>query len=391
LKTDLYPFNIINDFKSGKLDKSIVIEKLSSFLLKTDDHKKKIVVIDFLLRLPRNLGDKEDELKLTELFKSVIQNERYVYVIQHIKNSIEHLSKTFQKSVLEEILKKYVLFYDVVPEEVQFIMDLDYLDPSDPAFGKPIQFVSRYKNNVCFPTIKDIRSNFRFSVAIKHNHIIGIIIKKQIKRIPVSIGALKKLKFMRIYSFEGINFPKSFELLTQLRDFRIYSNFPIEIPINLKKRAQNFFIQKYLEYEVHPDDALILANLDIIGWPLGNLEKVEYFREDPEWYNQGDVDVSDYRLNGDGRVTEIYIKPWENNSPMPFFPEEFCFLEKLEVLDLKFFELEYIPESIMNLKSLKHFNISNFGDKTVKISQKVKKFLDSLQYLRIDSKLEIIS
>ncbi len=389
--TDSYPFNIINDFRSGKIDKSSTIDKLFSFLLKSDDHQKKIKIIDVLLEIYGNLRDNEFEPRIINLFKHMIQNERYVYVVQHINGSIEQLNKAFQDIVVNEIIKKYVLFYDVVPEEVKFIIDLDYLDPTDPYFRKPIQFVARYKNNVCFPSIKEIQSNFNCSFAIKQNHIIGMIIKKKIDSIPESIGALKKLKYLHIFTNKNLKFPKSIELLSKLKDFRVYSNFPIEIPIIIKERVQKYFIQKYLQDGVHPDDALILANLDIIGWNLRNLEKDELYKEDPEWYNLGDVDVWDYRLNGNGRVIEIYIKPWEGRSKLPFFPEEFCFFKKLEVLDLLFYELEYIPEAIINLKSLKSLNIFNFGKKITKISKSVKNFLDSLEHLTLDSKIVVTS
>ncbi|GAH55773.1 unnamed protein product, partial [marine sediment metagenome] len=200
-----------------------------------------------------------------------------------------------------------------------------------------------------------------------------------------------KLKYLHIHTKKNLKFPKSIELLTQLKDFRVYSNCQIKIPIKVEERAQKYFIQKYLQDGVHPDDALMLANLDIIGWDLGNLEKDELYKEDPEWYNHGDVDVWDYRLNGNRRVIEIYIKPWEGRSKMPFFPEEFCFFKKLEVLDLSFYELEYIPEVIINLKSLKSLNIFNFGKKITKITKSVKDFLDSLQHLTLDSKIVITS
>ena len=125
--TNSYPLNIINDFRSDKIDKSSAIDKLFSFLLKSDDHKKKKKIIDVLLEIYRNLRDNENnefEPRIINLFKHVIQNERYIYVVQHINGSIERMNKTFQDIVVNEIIKKYVLFYDVVPEEVKF-MSLD--------------------------------------------------------------------------------------------------------------------------------------------------------------------------------------------------------------------------------------------------------------------------
>ena len=68
-----YPFNIINEFRAGKLDKSSTIDKLFLFLLKTDDHKSKIIVVDFLLTLYRDLRGSILEPKYVELFKEVIQ------------------------------------------------------------------------------------------------------------------------------------------------------------------------------------------------------------------------------------------------------------------------------------------------------------------------------
>jgi hypothetical protein len=374
--TEPYPFDIISDLKSGKIDKSTVIDKLFAFLLKTDDHKKKIVIIDFLFELYRNLRDWNIEPRYYKLFKYLIQIERFVYVIHHINDSTTLMSKKFRRMVVDEIVKRYVLYYDVVPEEVQFIIDLDRLSLKDLYSKKPRRFFPKPKNT---------------GFITKHNHIIGMKLERGINRIPVSIGALKKLKSLHIYTKSGIVFPRSVELLTQLRDFKIYSNFPIEIPITLKKRAQDYFIQKYLQKGIHSDDAVLLAKLEIIGWDLDNLETNELFTEDPEWYHDADAEVWDYRLDRNGRVIEIYIKPKEGRCKMAFFPDELCYFEKLEVLQLWFFELEYIPEAITELTSLKLLTLSNFGKKETRISKKVRNFLESLPHLSLESKMITIS
>ena len=56
-------------------------------------------------------------------------------------------------------------------------------------------------------------------------------------------------------------------------------------------------------------------------------------------------------------------------------------------MDLWYFELDYIPEAITNLKALKSLQISIFGKKTVRVSRGTKNFLDSFPHLTLESKL----
>ncbi|MFX1298338.1 MAG: hypothetical protein ACFFD2_26220 [Promethearchaeota archaeon] len=154
-----------------------------------------------------------------------------------------------------------------------------------------------------------------------------------------------------------------------------------------KSTAIEYFFQKYLKDGVHPEDALNLAKLAIIGWALSNLENDELYKEDPEWYKLGDVDVWDYKLDKMGRVIEIYIKPWEGRSRLMYFPQELCYFMHLEILDIWFNELEIIPDTIMNLKSMKNLSMANFGKKLTKITKSVKLFLESLDSFYFDGKI----
>lgn len=382
----LNPMNILNDFKSGKIDSSIAIEKLLVNLRNTEDHTKKIQYIDIFSEIYRDFKPegKEFELKLINLLKSAIQNEQYVYVLYYIVDAIKPLNITIQNVVMDEIIKKYVLFYDVVPEEAKFMVDLDYLDPTYDYTQKKIQFAKRYKNRIVAYSKKEFYDRY---FLIKQNHITGVKLKKEINGIPDSIQALKKLKYLHIYvRKKKFTIPQSLELLTQIKVLRIYSGYPLKIPEKVKERIQQHYIQKYLQDGVCMDDALMLANFEFIDWSLKNLEKDPMYEEDPEWYDLGDVDVWHYRLDEMGRVIEIYIKPFEGHSSLGFFHIEFCYFKQLEVLDLQFYELESIPEAITNLKNLKKLRIVNFGDVTTKIPKSVKSFIESLESFYFDGK-----
>ena len=382
----LNPVNIFNDFKSGKIDSSTAIEKLLVKLQKTDDHTKKIQYIDIFSEIYRDFKPDNDEFehKLINLLKNAIRNENYLYVLYYIVDAVKQIGKSFESLVMNEVIKKYVLFYDVVPEEARFIVDLDYLDPTYDYTHKKIQFADRYKNKIVAHSETEFYDRY---FLIKQNHIIGVKLKKKINSIPDSIQALKRLKYLHILvRKKKFTIPQSLELLTQIKVLRIYSGFPLKIPEKLKERVQKHYIQKYLQDGVCMDDALLLANLEFIDWSLKNLEKNHMYEEDPEWYNLGDVDVWHYRLDEMGHVIEIYIKPFEGHSSLGFFHIEFCYFKQLEVLDLQFYKLESIPEAITNLKNLKKLRIVNFGDITTKIPISVKSFIESLESFYFDGK-----
>lgn len=389
---DLKTTDILNNSKIEKINNFPAIDKFFSILIISDDHKRKLHALDALLEIYTNLKDDvkiDFEVRLLDLFKLVIKNEKFVYVIQHINRIAKNLNKHLQDTILKEIITRYVLFYDVVPEEACFLVDLDYLDPTDP-YNRKYRFIKRYKNEVCFNTVKKLAYNDKGYLAIKQNHIIGIKIEKKIEKIPESIGAIESLKFLRIYVTEGVEIPQSIENLSQLNNFKVLSGYPVEIPPKLRRRAQKKLLDRYLQDGVFPDDALQLANLEIIGCDLFNLEKDELYQHDKEWYNMGSVDVWDYKLDKFGNVIEIYIKPWEGRGYLTYFPEELCFFKKLEVLEIKLSGLKVIPEKIINLKSLKRLDITNHGKEITSISKNVRIFLDSIESLRLNFKFTIV-
>lgn len=377
----LNPINIFNDFKSDKIDSASAIEKLIENLQKTNDHTKKIQYIDIFSEIYRDFKPKSEEfeLKLLNLLKNAIQNENYVCILNHIVNAINKIDESYQNVVYDEIIKKYALFYDVVPEEAKFIVDLDYLDPSYSYTHKKIQFAERYRNRIVAHSKKEFFYNDCYYL-IKGNHIVGLMLNKKLNSIPESIQALKNLKYLHIYiSGRKFTLPKSIEMLLKLKYLEIYSNYQLEIPRKVRERVQQNYVQNYLQDGVCSDDAIILAGMEIFGWSLGNLEKSDIFEEEPEWYKLDDFNVWNYRLDKMGSVIEIYIRPWEGRPSLGFFLKEFCYFKKLEVLELQFYQLKSIPEAITNLKHLKKLHITNFGKELTKIPESLKSFIDSLE------------
>lgn len=377
----LNPINIFNDFKSGKIDSASAIEKLLVNLQKTDDHTKKIQYINIFTEIYRDFmnKNKEFEQKLLNIIKNVIQNENYVYILNHIVDATKQINETLLSVVSDEIIKKYVLFYDIVPEEAKFIVDLDYLDPSYSFTRKKIQFAKRYKDRIVAHSKKEFFHDDRYYL-IKQNHIIGLKFAKKIDKIPESIQTLKNLKYLHIYTGRRkFTLPTFMEMLLKLKYLKIYSKYQLEIPKQVRERVQQNFAKTYLQDGVCPDDAIILAGMEIFGWSLRNLEKCEIFEEDPKWYKLADYDVWDYRLDENGCVIEIYIRPWEGRPSLGFFLKEFCYFKKLEILELQFYQLKSIPEAITNLKHLTKLHITNYGKELTKIPESLKSFIDSLE------------
>ena len=91
-------------------------------LQKTDDHTKKVQYIELFYEIYRDFKPENDEFedKLTNLIKNTIRNENYVYVLFHFVDAVKQIEKSFEEMVTDEVIKKYVLFYDIPPEEAKF-------------------------------------------------------------------------------------------------------------------------------------------------------------------------------------------------------------------------------------------------------------------------------
>jgi len=378
-----------SDFKYIRIDCLKILEKLE---LKTDnifeilentilfdsDWEVRIEAIEVIIKLY--------PLKCLNPVKQAIRNELYPIVLTETLNAIQVLNSSLQQIIKEEIIQKYAKFYELIPEEVEFIINLDSLNPMDD-YGRPIKFDRKYKERNVYYSVKQIRYYMDRLIAKCNDHVIGLNIHRNIERIPESIQKLQKLRYFHIFidrDGKNIEIPKSIENLKRLREFRIYSgdltNFII--PDKLFKRGTEYFSRKFLWEGIPQDEAIILASLDLKGVVLDNVNNEEVYKEDPLWYFMGDIDVFHYKLDKLGHVKAVYIMPWEERR-LSYFPEELCSLKYLQDLIIWGYNIKFIPESIIKLEALRVLKISNFNEQTINIPESISEFLNSLAVCRI--------
>jgi len=364
-------------FKRMNLKTREIFQIIKNSLLKDNSWEVRIKATEVLMKLFPD--------HWVAPIKSLIQNEVFVIALKNILDLINFSKDRDQTIILNEILGKYSKYYDIIPDEAQLILDLDYLDPwkSNPrGLGKVSKLMNEFKDSTISKSVKgltDISRRERPYIAIKDKHIIGIKIQEDIKEIPKSIACLKKLRFLHIYSNNLITIPKSIGSLHHLRELKIKSINLSSLPKEVFDIAKKYTYGKYIWEGICPRETPVLGLLEILGWRLINVLSEK--RSNPDWYYYEAHGVNHYKLNKEGHIIGIFIIPYEELG-LPFFPEEICTLKHLEELYLTNNNIKTIPKAIINLKSLRVLDLRNHEGSCPLIPNSAKNFIDSLEMFR---------
>ena len=304
-----------------------------------------------------------------------LENEQSIYVLRNVLQLNIFSNESSSNKIKVMILNRISEFYNLNPEDAQFIMDIDYLDYIEfkeyyysfsDKFNIPdneMQEILREKAKLGFKGLgRIIRSNQGFIIGLRLH---------DLNEIPTSIQYLKKLEYLEIKRSNLSNLDKNFDNLLNLKALVLSNNRMDVLPewIHEVARRRDYAL-KYIKYDVEYKEAQVLGLLEILlGQALVKLDPYESFDHSLLYY---------FKINHLGYVTGINIS--SNLNKIGIFPEEICSLtylqelfmpnqnlrkipscisklQNLENLDLRDNELNTLPSSINELKNLKNLKL----------------------------------
>ena len=404
---------IYNSVINNNINKDTAVEMLLSLIEGSDSVKIRIECIDVFGKIANKslkvfkilenyLLSDENPLVRAAAAKSIIYNypkigfNSLLWTIEHDNSSfilktlyeeLENSDKEDFDILIIKLKEKLKTIYGIVPKECKFLLDLDV----QVNFFNP-NFFNIYLSN----SITGVISGNYMMCATKNGHVkalnlsnweiskipdsIGNLIElnhlilkdNKLKNIPESISFLKNLETLELGNCQISSLPDSFGNLKKLKKITIERNFNLNsIPNVILQLAKDNISQKYIDNSVKPNEAFVLAVLEILyGRELEILNNNEsVIKRDKAWH---------YKINENNRVVGIYLF----NRFIQFlgiFPEQICSLKFLEELWLPNNALKSIPESIGKLINLKSLNLRNNKIEIIPESIKKLKKLDNLK------------
>lgn len=413
LNTSLSAKNIHENVIANNLNKENAIEMLLSLIESSDNIDVRIECIEVFGNIAYNslkvfkilenylLSDVSPLVRATAA-KAIIINfpkisfNSLLWTIEHDNSSIilKTLYETFENSDKEDfdilIIKlneKLKTVYCIVPKECKFLLDLDV----QVNFFNP-NFFNIYLSN----SITGVISGNYMMCATENGHIkalnlsnweiselpdtIGnlselshLILKdNKLKNIPDSISLLKNLETLELGNCQITSLPDSFGNLKMLKKLTIERNFKLNsIPNAILQLAKNNISQKYIDNGVKPNEAFVLAVLEMLyGRELEILNNNEsMINRDKAWH---------YKIDKNNNITGICLFN-KFIQYLGIFPEQICSLKFLEELWLPNNAIKSIPESIGELINLKSLNLRNNKIEIIPLSIKKLKKLENLK------------
>ena len=404
---------IYNSVINNNINKDTAVEMLLSLIEGSDSVKIRIECIDVFGKIANKslkvfkilenyLLSDENPLVRAAAAKSIIYNypkigfNSLLWTIEHDNSSfilktlyeeLENSDKEDFDILIIKLNEKLKTIYGIVPKECKFLLDVDV----QVNFFNP-NFFNIYLSN----SITGVVSGNYMMCATKNGHVkalnlsnweisripdsIGNLIElnhlilkdNKLKNIPESISFLKNLETLELGNCQISSLPDSFGNLKKLKKITIERNFNLNsIPNVILQLAKDNISQKYIDNSVKPNEAFVLAVLEILyGRELEILNNNEsVIKRDKAWH---------YKINENNRVVGIYLF----NRFIQFlgiFPEQICSLKFLEELWLPNNALKSIPESIGKLINLKSLNLRNNKIEIIPESIKKLKKLDNLK------------
>ena len=369
---------ILEDIKNGKINKSEASDLLISLIENSDnvDFRIDCLKIIGLIELKNNLAFNTVEnclisdenilvrataaevlvkLFLSESYRALnwtIENEQSILVLTTIFKGLRENQQKLSKNLDKKVINKFSKIYNIISKEAKFLLDL---------FSSAIENVDQLKDNIRnqrfdggpFQIPKFYNYFLTPRLEIKDKHIISLdIFFWKLNRIPESISALTKLKYLTLNGDNLTLLPESIESLKELKWLEL-SSIPKfkSIPDWILTIVKKCHSRIYLKNGLKKIEAITIGLLDLLsGYELYELSPSQNIHNFSQIYA--------YRLNKNGNISELYITN-PRKFKLSIFPEQIKNLKELTLLDLNNNEIEIIPDSIALLKSLKYLNLSN--------------------------------
>ena len=404
---------IYNSVINNNINKDTAVEMLLSLIEGSDSVKIRIECIDVFGKIANKslkvfkilenyLLSDENPLVRAAAAKSIIYNypkigfNSLLWTIEHDNSSfilktlyeeLENSDKEDFDILIIKLKEKLKTIYGIVPKECKFLLDLDV----QVNFFNP-NFFNIYLSN----SITGVISGNYMMCATKNGHVkalnlsnweiskipdsIGNLIElnhlilkdNNLKNIPESISLLKNLETLELGNCQITSLPDSLGNLKKLKKLTIERNFKLNlIPNAALQLAKNNICQKYIEIGVKPNEAFVLAVLEMLfGRELELLNSnVNMLNKDKAWH---------YKINENNNITGVYLFN-KFIQYLSIFPEHICSLIFLEELWLPNNAIKSIPESIGQLINLKSLNLRNNKIEFIPMSIKKLKKLENLK------------
>jgi len=311
----------------------------------------------------------------TPLFYA-LENEDSVYVLRNLLQLCLNSEKKVLQQLQETIKSRISKFYNLRPEDAQFILDIDYLDYLK--FRENFNdFVERF--NIQEDEKQDIlREKAKLSykglgrvVKSVDGFILGLKLH-DFREIPASIKNLIKLEYLEIKHTDLRNFDPNYDTLLDLK-YLILSNNKFDFVPNwiIEVAKRRGYALKYLKMGVDYLEAEVLGLLELLlNQALVKLEEYESFNPSLFYH---------FKNNRNGNIIGINISSDLNR--IGVFPEKLCNLKHLKELIMPNQNIRKIPECVSKLEDLELLDLSN--NKLTELPKSLKD-LKSLKQLKME-------
>jgi Leucine-rich repeat (LRR) protein len=286
-----------------------------------------------------------------------IKHEKSYFTLRAIFRTLKEIDSDNLRSLKKTFMDRLYQIFRIVPEEIEFILDMESPEVEDPEH----------------PHLID--KPFKTAIVIYKDHIreLSINYNYEIVTIPESIGELTHLKKLDIcYNKNLTILPNSFSKLKRLKEFNFDNNNFREIPDSVLELLKENFASYYIKDGVEENDAVILCLIE--KFLVGRLSKVDIDKS---------ILVEDffccYKINEKGRVIGLYIRNHNHENPdfvLDFIPPQIGKFTSLKELIINLWFVEEIPEELVNLKQLEYLDLS---DNRI---GKIPRFLSTLPLLK---------
>jgi len=300
-----------------------------------------------------------------------LENEDSIYVLRNLFQLCLNSDKKLLKRLQEIILMRISKFYNLAPDDAQFIMDIDYLDYMK--FRENLNdFVNRFhiqereKQEILRDKAKMGYKGLGRIVKSENGFILGLKLH-DFNEIPTSIQNLKQLEYLEIKRSDLSNLDVEFDNLVDLKSLVLSNNKINVVPkwiVEVAKRRD--YALKYFKNGVDFSEAEVLGLLDVLlNQAFVKLEEYEAFNPSLLYL---------FKINRNGNIIGINISSDLNK--IGVFPEKLCSLEYLRELYMPNQNIRKIPDSIFKLKHLEILDLRN-NDLT-----ELPKYLNDLNNLK---------
>jgi Leucine-rich repeat (LRR) protein len=276
-----------------------------------------------------------------------LENENSVYVLRNLLQVCLTSDKLILKQLQETILTRISNFYNLNPDDANFIMDIDYLDyikfrENINEFSDKFQVNEHEKQDILRDKAKLGYKGLGRVVKSQNGFILGLKLH-DFNEIPNSIQKLHKLEYLEIKRSDLRNFDNNFENLNGLK-YLVLSNNEIDlVPKWIIEVAQRRdYAVKYIKNGVNFHEANVLGLLEIL------LNQALILLDEHETFNPSLL--HHFKINRNGNVIGINISSDINK--LGLFPRKLCSLEYLRELYLPNQNIKKLPECIAKLKVL---------------------------------------